>query len=176
MPVTTKDELLRLMATHYDALSILLMNLNDAQLNQPNVIGTWSVKDMVAHLIAHEQRALRELEAAKRGEAIQQSTLSADDFNARFVTEGAKRSPKVMLLAWGASFRQLLNAVGTLDNAAFETGSSVQVALGDTIEGAVANNSYEHYQEHLPEIKAWMEKNGISTSVPIQQENPYLKK
>ncbi|HVO41563.1 MAG TPA: maleylpyruvate isomerase N-terminal domain-containing protein [Aggregatilineales bacterium] len=165
-----KAELIRRMAQHYNDLASLLAKVDDATLIQPGAVGSWSLKDMVAHLIAHEQRALRELEAAKRGEQIVEGGLSTDEFNARFVAESASRSGKVMLMAWGASFRQLLNSVGTLDESAFAPDSAVIQALGDSIDGAVANISYLHYAEHLPEVRAWLAKVSPAADAPQKAE------
>ena len=40
-----------------------------------------------------------------------------DEFNARFVAESGSRPAQFMLLAWGTSFRQLLNLVASLTDA-----------------------------------------------------------
>jgi len=43
---------------------------------------------------------------------------------------------------------------GGLTESDFAPGSALEHALGDTVDGALANNTYEHYVEHLPGLEA----------------------
>lgn len=50
------------------SLEKALRALSDEQLSQPNIVGEWSAKDVMAHLIEWEQMVLRWLSASQRGE------------------------------------------------------------------------------------------------------------
>jgi uncharacterized protein (TIGR03083 family) len=130
--------------------------LPDDAWETPNVVGEWSVKDLLAHLIAHEQRALDELNTARRGEKYTFPSGDNDTFNARAVTQYKKRTSEQVRAAWLASTNRIIAAVQELSDADFEPESPVCALLEDTIDGALANNTYEHYAEHLPEVQEWL--------------------
>ncbi len=76
MTAVTQDELLRRLGHGCADVEAFLARLTEAQQRVPGVVGTWSVRDILAHFIAHEQRALEELRHALRGER-----LAIDAFN-----------------------------------------------------------------------------------------------
>lgn len=122
----------------------------------PNELGAWSVKDLIAHFIGHEQRALAELQAARRGEKYDGPWDDNDAFNARAAEEYRNRSFERVVAAWYLSTAKVMEAVKELGDADFEPTSQVSQLLEDSIDGALANNTYEHYAEHLPELEAWV--------------------
>ncbi len=117
-------------------------------LTTPRALGDWSVKDLVAHLIAHEQRVLEELNAARNGKRDVSQFGSNDDFNARAVYARQRQSFDQVRAEWDASFNQVLAAVDALNEADFDPFSPLCKLLEDTIDGALANNTYAHYAEH----------------------------
>src|SRR5581483_7917655 len=126
-------------------------------LDAPNTIGDWSVKDLLAHFIAYEQRALEGLDAATRGERAVMDSASSDEDDARAVQARRGRSFDDVRGEWDTSFAQISAAVQVLDEAEFEPFSPVCVLLEDTIDGALANHTYEHYHEHRPALEAWLQ-------------------
>lgn len=65
---TTKQALLEETKTERAALEKLLATLTPHQMTQPGVMGEWSVKDVLAHLIEWEQMFLGWYAAGMRGE------------------------------------------------------------------------------------------------------------
>lgn len=63
-------ELLRRLDREYRRFCNRIAPLTPEQMQTPGVVGLWSTKDLIAHLIAHEQFALRELEHALHGEHL----------------------------------------------------------------------------------------------------------
>lgn len=49
----------------------------------------------------------------------------------------------------GVSARQVVAAVAALAEADFDPAGPLAAALDDTIDGALANNTYAHWAEHL---------------------------
>jgi hypothetical protein len=64
----TRAELLARLDRERAALAAELDQFTPDQQVKPGVVGDWSIKDLLAHLIAHEQRALQEVQSALRGE------------------------------------------------------------------------------------------------------------
>jgi hypothetical protein len=151
-----KQELLRRLHSGFARLHQMIAHLTPQQLDTAGVIGTWSIKDTIAHFIAHEQFALNELSAARRGESYRNPFRDSDAMNAAAVAQYVDEPVDRVLRAWEASFRQVVATVDSLTEADFSPDGSVVHCLGDTIDGALANNTYEHYAEHLPAIEAWM--------------------
>jgi len=50
----------------------------------------------------------------------------------------------------------VITAVRALSDADYDLNGPVAQVLEDTIDGALGNNTYDHYAEHLPEIEAWI--------------------
>jgi uncharacterized protein (TIGR03083 family) len=153
-----KAELLRRIQREQEAFLQVLEDVPDDALTTPNTIGQWSVKDLVAHFIAHEQRALRELQTAARGEKFNIPLDDNDAFNALAVESLQTHSLQDVLAAWVASTAQLQTAVEALSDDDFDPASPTCEALEDSIDGALGNNTYEHYAEHLPEVEKWLRK------------------
>src|SRR5579871_2307817 len=76
-----KGELLRRLDRSYHALDTLLSYAATFDPEASGVCGVWSVKDIVAHVIAHEQRTLEELRLARLGKHLDIKHEEMDSFN-----------------------------------------------------------------------------------------------
>ena len=123
---------------------------------QPDPIARWSVRDLLAHFVAHEQRALAEITAAWRGERLEIAPNGTSEFNAGGVLAWTPLQPAEVLAAWDRSYRRVVRIVEELSEADFALGSALEQALGDTVDGALANNTYTHYAEHVPALEAFV--------------------
>lgn len=157
-----RDELLVRLDQSYQKVMAVIAPLTPAQLETPGVVGDWSIKDLLAHFIAHEQFALAELAHARRGQPFEPEAHSSDAINARAVGARAHEPAASVLRDWQASYQQVVSAVRALADADFDPAGPLAQALGDTIDGALGNNSYEHYAEHLPAIETWLRALGLA--------------
>lgn len=151
-----KAELTRRITSGYQQLAGLLDQLSPAQMEQPGAIGAMSIKDLLAHLIAHEQRAIQELRAAQQGWQLPIDHAANDAFNAGAVAAVTPIDPSSVRVAWEQSVQQVLAAIQTLDAADFQPTSALTQILEDSIDGALGNNTYDHYAEHWPEVAVWV--------------------
>lgn len=152
----SRAELLSRLARDHQLLEATLAALTPRQHSAPGVLGKWSVKDILAHLIAHEQQALDELRDARLGERIEIDHASLDLFNAEAVRASHARSYDEVHASWNASYREVVAAVETLPDEDFAPDSPIAQTLGDSIDGALGNNTYAHYAEHRAEIEHWL--------------------
>jgi hypothetical protein len=148
-----KPELLHRLKVGRDRLATVLDAVPSSVFLRPNTIGQWSVRDLLAHLVAHEQRALTEIASALRGERLAIEHQSTAAFNAGAMFAWAPLGREAALAAWEQSYRQVVEVVETLRESDFAPGSALEQLLGDTIDGALANNTYAHYAEHLPRLE-----------------------
>ena len=100
-----KGELLLRVRTERDAVTALLASLPPAALLRSDAIGRWSVRDLLAHFVAHEQRALAEIAAARRGERLPSELADVDEFNAGAVLAWSALGPEEARAAWDQSHR-----------------------------------------------------------------------
>lgn len=153
-----KAELLRRMERSFRYFDWLLTRVaSEGDPEAPGVTGEWSVKDVVAHLIAHEQRTIEEIAWAKHGETLPIKHEENDSFNDGAVYACRAMSFEFVCKQWRRSYQSVVETISSLDEADFDPESGVVKALDDSIDGAVANNTYEHYHHHGAEIEAWLD-------------------
>lgn len=95
MAQSTRDRLYVTLDDRWTALLTSIEGLSDEEMQQPGVIGDWSVKDILAHITTWEGEALHHLPTVAQGRkpptyASQYGSLDA--FNALKYDENAKRS------------------------------------------------------------------------------------
>jgi len=149
-------ELLRRMDASFKAFDELLSRAIMQDVDAPGVSGKWSVKDIVAHLIAHEQRTAEELRWAKRGETLPVKHEENDSFNDGAVYAYRAAMFEIVRSQWRRSYEHVVDTIKELSDSDFDPQSEVVKLLDDTIDGAVANNTYAHYDEHAPQLEAWV--------------------
>ena len=110
-PPVNQAELLRCLEHEYQRYDALLALLSPDDLLIPGVVGDWTIKDLVAHFIAHEQFALCELQHALRGERYHPDYDDTTLMNAHAVTERHDQSGAAVLQAWKASYQEIVAAV-----------------------------------------------------------------
>jgi hypothetical protein len=154
----SKQELQQRLFREQARLLAVLTEVTPAEAQAPYAVGDWSIQDVLAHIVAHEQQALAELRAALQGEslAIQHDRINV--FNAGAVYAWSPLPWSSALAAWEHSFREVVAAVDALQEADFLPTSVVSLALNDSIDGALANNTYGHYAEHLPGVREFVQR------------------
>lgn len=147
--MTAKDELLNTAAREYKAFHDALRGLNEAQMTEV-WLGTWSVKDIVAHMSGWHHEMGAALERMVRGERPVPEGLSYDDvdaWNARFAA--AVRDVKVadVLLEFDKSHEAFMHAAAQVPAERYQPDK--------TAYKIVDLNSAHHYKEHGDQIRAW---------------------
>jgi hypothetical protein len=156
----TVERVMRLIRETSTRLELLLAQLSVEQMNQPGAVGVWSVKDVLAHIAYWEQFTVGILEAIARGEA---PTLSADDEterrNASVIAQYYQRSLAAVISDWQQAREDLLEQLEYLSDQDLNDADRFPWSDGRTLLERIAGNSYDHEQEHIDQIRAWMERN-----------------
>jgi uncharacterized protein (TIGR03083 family) len=158
----TKNEIVEALNRENDRLLKTILRLTLDQMTQPGTIGDWSVKDVLAHLIFWNHFVVDELQAALAGKTLEFDHSDTDAVNERAVARYRDHSFMEVSSRYSESFREVMRTVWSLPDRAFEPGSSVERALGDTIAGALHNNTYDHYALHCAQIETWLEQLGVT--------------
>jgi hypothetical protein len=151
----TKEELLNEAAREYKSFHEALQGLNEAQMSQV-WLGTWAVKDIVAHIAGWHEEMGPALERLARGERPIREGISYDDvdaWNARFAA--ARRDTPVadVLLELDKTHEYFLRAAAGVPAERFQHGK--------TAWKIVDQNTAHHYREHAEQIRAWRASTGI---------------
>ncbi len=150
----TKSQFLDRLQAEHARLQATLAALTPEQILEPNVVGEWSVKDVLSHLILHEQLALQELIYAQRGETLYIEPNSTDRANALAVAESRDVPVDQVIANWEESYQEVLGMLQKLPEAEYAPTSVLADQLGATVEATFADNTYEHYAEHGEMIRA----------------------
>lgn len=156
----------------------LLAQVGAERASVPAINGYWSIKDTVGHVNYYERWLLQWLEAAARGQimlAPRRETIDVDERNAIIFRENRDRTWDDVLGESRLVFERLLLLVKLLPPSdMFETEQYARYVIpfwGSRMPlwKCVAENSYEHYEEHAASIRAWLSVAapvvGIQTSV-----------
>jgi hypothetical protein len=147
--VSAKDELLNQAAREYKAFHETLRGLNEEQMTQV-WLGTWSIKDIVAHMVGWHREMTPALERMARGERPMRPGVSYDDvdtWNAKFAAAARGKSVAEVLLEFDKSHEEFMLAADQVPDERFEPGK--------TAWKLVDLNSAHHYREHGAQIVAW---------------------
>ena len=118
---------------------------------EPGVAGKWSIKDIIGHVAYWDDEAVAA--ARRQAKGIAQPEIDWQAVNEREASARATRTlteqRTVFERAHAAVVREL-DTLATLDPTA---------ALG--VCGCLQGDTYEHYDEHAADIRAWRERVGV---------------
>ncbi len=151
-------ELITLIRETSTRMELLLAQLSVAEINQPGAVGVWSVKDVLAHIAFWERYAANIIRDAMRGST---PVLAADDeterSNASVVAQYYQRSLAAVIADWQQAREDLLEAIEDLDDEDLNDPDRFPWSEGRTLLDRLAGNSFDHEQEHIEQIRAWMD-------------------
>jgi len=138
-------------------MELLLSQLSVEQFNQPGAVGVWSVKDVLVHIAFWERYTVNMLQAIARGKT---PDLLADDSternNASVVAQYYQRPLAAVISDWQEAREDLLEALEDLDDEDLNDPDRFPWSAGRTLLDRIAGNSFDHEQEHIEQILAWM--------------------
>ena len=149
-----KDELLLAAAREYKDFHEALHGLNEEQTAEV-WLGTWSVKEIVAHISGWHREMQPALERLARGERPIPDDVSYDDvdaWNARFAAGAQDREVSDLLLELDRTHQDFMHAANRVPTERWEPGK--------TTHRIVDANTANHYHEHADQIRAWRASRG----------------
>ncbi|HXG41105.1 MAG TPA: ClbS/DfsB family four-helix bundle protein [Dehalococcoidia bacterium] len=118
--------------------------------------GSWSVRDIIAHIAGWHREMAAALERVARGERPAPEGVDysdADAWNARFAQAYAQTPWPLVLQELRASKDALLAAARQVPEERFEEGRVAYRILH--------NAAIDHYREHIPAILEWRRREGL---------------
>ena len=115
--------------------------------------GTWSVKDIVAHIAGWQHLMSEAMERMARGEKPTPEGVDysdADAWNARFAAAMTAQNATTVVADLKQSFANYLRAARAI--------SDDRYGEGKTINRLIETSGIGHYKEHLPAIQEYKAK------------------
>ncbi len=146
-----KQELLEKAEQEYDGLKAAIKGLDEAQMSQV-WLGSWGVREILAHVTGWHREMIPALERLGWGEAPYPDGAydDFDSWNARFVEARKGRPAADVLQEVDTSHRELLSVASRLPDEHFGEGK----AASGLVDGIAAG----HYREHAEQIRQWRQR------------------
>jgi hypothetical protein len=138
----------------------LLAEVRGEQRLEPGLPGGWSVIDVIAHVNWYEQEMVVLLETRELA-GSELWGLPADERNVPIHEQNKDLMLDEVLAESDRVFERLWELVGQLADEDLTEASRFDHMPEDWEPWQViASNTYEHYQEHIPDIRAWLAEMG----------------
>ena len=129
-------------------------------MTKPGVAGHWSVKDMIAHLTAWEQRPVAWLIAIRRGELPEPAPwppdLGEEKTNA-WIYEVNKDKPLAQVIEESRRVHELLlKELESVTDDALNDAQRYRWLNGNSLDDSIPGDSSEHYQDHARMVREWL--------------------
>lgn len=146
-PPNVADLLQRIDAS-WSAFLASLDDLTEDHLLEPNAVGVWSLKELLGHIafwdgLGRENAAL----------ALSGQTREFDDFEELNQADHSARQGRTL-----AEERAAMHQAHAALVADLEEREELDAAA---IDEAIAGSTYEHYDEHITDVRAWRERRGV---------------
>lgn len=163
-PALNKIQLLDAMQTGHHRFNIFLSEIPADQMLLPHVVGEWSIKDILAHIVVHEQRMIEWVTNKLEGKPItdpQPYSMPEHELtvlNEQIFQQNRYRALEEILSDLDTTYFQALALVEAVSEAGLFDRSYVRLRDGEALWEAVAANTYWHYEEHERDIRTWLSK------------------
>jgi hypothetical protein len=155
---TSKPELIQAINTSRHEWDTLIAQIPHPRLSEGMAVGVWSIKDVIAHITEYDRwLALGLALRLQKPPQIWLDDLSLDEFNAALHQQIADLDPDDILLDSKRVFQDLINEVEAHSEAYLFGTHHVEGVAYDVIPYQILKSeSYGHYHDHIPAIRAWL--------------------
>jgi hypothetical protein len=144
--VDRKQELVGKEDAAWKELSDLLGRVPDDRMEEPGVTDDgWTVKDLIWHIACWSAMSGRELERIRMG-TYEETDSDTDTLNAEFEAEGREMDLASVRIELGSARNRALSEWAQVTE------------LSPEAEEWFYESGAEHYADHLPDLRRWVEK------------------
>lgn len=164
-----KEHILAALSEQFNRWEELLASLSEEQITTPRFDFEWSIKDVLAHLWAWQQISIARMEAGVKDrepefpkwivESVENWEADADHVNAlTFETQHTKTWSEIYE-NWRRGFLRFLELGNEIPERNLLDGDRYPWLKGYSL-AAILIASYDHHQEHLEKLTAWLRDHG----------------
>jgi hypothetical protein len=141
------------------AWDALLAQIPEKQVTLPGASGAWTVKDVIAHVTWHEREMIGMLDGRTMEHGSDLWLLPTDERNSAIYEENKDRSLPDVLAEAPKIYEAMLALVNTLSDEELHNPARFEYMPADWVPWEIiASNTFGHYQQHTPDIQAWIEE------------------
>ena len=138
-----------------------LVEVGEGRMEEPGAEGDWSVKDVIAHISWHEREMVEMLRQRSLEVGSNLWMLPLRKRNAAIFEQNRLRSLGDVLSESQEIFPQLMREAETLSEEDLNNPGRFVKMPGNWVPWKIiAENSYEHYLDHMKSIRAWLAQKG----------------
>ncbi len=148
-----RSQLLKRLHKAWEALKASYFGLSDSELLEPGVTGTWSVRDIIAHVTWWEEEALTHLPLILAGGKPPRYSVTyggIDAFNAQITEQKRTVSLCEVLRQRDETHRRLIDFIQSVPED--------QIARETRFRRRLRLDTYSHYPKHAEAIWKWRER------------------
>jgi hypothetical protein len=160
-----KSELLATLRSERKVLDELLDAVGTDRMAEPGVSGSYSAKDVIAHVTAYQRALVTWLGEARAGRVYVDPVLDQPDLDARNAavhTANKDRSAEDIVRTFHETLDELEQCVDILtDGELNDAGAAAWFVeprwhRRQELWQCIADDSCEHQQEHVPDFERWL--------------------
>lgn len=165
----TKSQLLQTLQRERHGWEALVQQVETRRMTVPGAAGYWSVKDLLSHIEFYEAWLVEWLEAALSGGFPAISVLDDPDIEQRnqaiFQLTHDFTLAQV-LLRTAQTYHKLVDLLTAFPEDNFTDAEQTSWFMQpywssfSYLADAIANYTWEHYHEHLPDLQRWLTEGG----------------
>lgn len=163
-----KQQILTMLRSEFNRWEELLAGMSEAQITAPQLPSNQSIKDVIAHLWAWQQRSIARLEAALLGRAPEFPNWPADldpepndephQLNAWIYETNRERPWSSVHQDWRAGFLRFLELAEAIPEPhLLETGKYAWLE-GHPLSLVLLGSYEHHHEEHFEPLLAWLQQ------------------
>lgn len=156
-----RTQLLEEESRAFEALANLLEPLNAEQMIVGGVNGSWSIKDILAHITAWHIHLLNLMEGVRLGQEPalnHDENKELDDINEQFYQQGQTRPLDEVLQDFYNTRQRIVEQLQQLSDEQLQTPPWPDST--GPLSDFVAGNTFGHYAEHMQPIQTWLANTG----------------
>jgi hypothetical protein len=150
----TMTEISTFLKYGHNALLEVVTGLSQREMTSVPVYDTWTVKDVLAHIIGWHRRVLTILPLILEDHAGEVTGVDVDAFNRQSLAAVHDLSPLMVLTAMKSTFQQIHNIITKLDPVEIDKRRDRNGRI-ITIRSYVIDIMVEHERKHALELEAW---------------------
>jgi hypothetical protein len=156
----TKQQLIATLRERRMAWDATMARVPSQRMAEPGVDGTWSVKDIVAHLGYYERWYADRMGEMLRGERYEPNELDRlhyEDRNVRVYEQNRDRPADELLRESREAFERLIAAVEAHDESFLIEPQGFEGAPGPQfVWKMLRGDVYDHYGPHIAAVERWL--------------------
>jgi hypothetical protein len=152
-----KQELQARIITSRDQLEAALNRISDERKSLVILHGDWSIKDLIGHLGFWENEIVTLFNMLIAGKTPEPFT-DIDVLNAQSIAEFRTQSLAKVQAFEKKAYQDILSLIGKASDQELFDADHFVWCEGRCFEEFISDNTWGHYDEHLPELIAWLKR------------------